>query len=35
VRKYFRKKGNNVLVQFEEMVITRETWLNREGIPNR
>lgn len=30
VRKYFRKRGKDVLVQFEEMVITREMWLNKE-----
>ncbi|MGB2697934.1 MAG: GNAT family N-acetyltransferase [Candidatus Zixiibacteriota bacterium] len=34
VRKYFRKKGKDILVQFEEMVITREMWLNRKGCPN-
>lgn len=30
VRKYFRKRGKDTLVQFEEMVITREMWLNKE-----
>jgi RimJ/RimL family protein N-acetyltransferase len=35
IRKYFRKKGKDILVQFEEMVITREMWLNRKGIPKR
>lgn len=34
VRKYFRKKGKDVLVQFEEMVITRYEWIRRKGISN-
>ena len=35
VRKYFRKKGKDVLVQFEEMEMNREIWLNQKEIPNR
>jgi len=31
VRKYFRRKGKDILVQFEEMVITREEWLDTKG----
>jgi RimJ/RimL family protein N-acetyltransferase len=34
VRKYFRKKGKNILVQFEEMVITQEMWQNKQEIPS-
>ncbi len=35
VRKYFRKKGKDILVQFEEMEMNREIWLNKKEIPNR
>jgi len=34
VRKYFRKRGKDTLIQFEEMVITREVWLSGKEIPN-
>jgi len=34
VRKYFRKKGKDVLIQFEEMLITKEIWDSRKRIPN-
>ena len=30
VRKYFRRKGKDLLVQFEEMVITKKEWLDTE-----
>lgn len=30
IRKYFRKKGKDTLVQFEEMEMNRELWLNKK-----
>lgn len=35
VRKYFRKRGKDVLVQFDEMVMSKEMWSNRNEAPNR